>query len=65
MDKAGGVKGFVAGGDASAASTLEAALFHIHPEPGCVCRFSSQVKTILAWDFHISPEDTCPKAIVT
>jgi ATP-dependent protease Clp ATPase subunit len=24
-----------------------------------------QVKTILAWDFHISPEDTCPKAIVT
>ena len=25
----------------------------------------SQVKTILAWDFHISPEDTCPKAIVT
>ena len=25
----------------------------------------SQVKTVLAWDFHISPEDTCPKAIVT
>ena len=24
-----------------------------------------QVKTILAWDFHISLEDTCPKAIVT
>ena len=24
-----------------------------------------QAKTILAWDFHISPEDTCPKAIVT
>jgi hypothetical protein len=24
-----------------------------------------QVKTILGWDFHISPEDTCPKAIVT
>jgi hypothetical protein len=24
-----------------------------------------QVKTILAWDFQISPEDTCPKAIVT
>ena len=24
-----------------------------------------QVKAILAWDFHISPEDTCPKAIVT
>jgi hypothetical protein len=24
-----------------------------------------QVKTILAWDFHISPEDTCLKAIVT
>ena len=24
-----------------------------------------QVKTVLAWDFHISPEDTCAKAIVT
>ena len=24
-----------------------------------------QVKTILAWDFQISPEDTCPQAIVT
>ena len=24
-----------------------------------------QVKTILACDFHISPEDTCAKAIVT
>ena len=63
MDKAGGLKGArcarIASGDKplrppALSTTLSQAVYA-----------GSQVKTLLAWDFHISPEDTCPKAIVT
>ena len=63
VDKAGGVKGL-------SPEAMRAQRAPLRP-PALSTTLSqavyagSQVKTILAWDFHISPEDTCPKAIVT
>jgi len=63
VDKAGGGKGL-------SPEAMEAQRAPLRP-PALSTALSqavyagSQVKTILAWDFHISPEDTCPKAIVT
>src|ERR1700683_4641625 len=49
--KGSGSRALVAGGDASAASTLEADHFSCQTLPCCVCRFSGgQMETILAWD---------------
>src|SRR6202167_3122017 len=49
--KGSGSRALVAGGDASAASTLEADHFFCQTLPCCVCRFSGgQMETILAWD---------------
>ena len=63
VDKAGGVKGW-------SPEAMRAQRAPLRP-PALSTTLSqavyagSQVKTILAWDFHISPEDKCPKAIVT
>src|SRR6202011_2803420 len=49
--KGSGSRALVAGGDASAASTLEADRFSCQTLPCCVCGFSGgQMETILAWD---------------
>jgi hypothetical protein len=62
-DKAGGVKGL-------SPEAMGAQRAPLRP-PALSATLSravyagGQVKTILARDFHISPEDTCPKAIVT
>ena len=63
VDKAGGVKGL-------SREAMRAQRAPLRP-PALSATLSqavyagAQVKTILAWDFQISPEDTCPKAIVT
>ena len=63
MDKAGGVKGarWLASPPRDKPLTPPA----LSTALSQAVYAGSQVKTILAWDFHISPEDTCPKAIVT
>ena len=63
VDKGGGVKGL-------SPEAMRAQRTPLRPPPlsttlSQAVYAGSQVKTILAWDFHISPEDTCPKAIVT
>ena len=63
VDQAGGVKGLSPEAmGAQRAPLRPPALFTTLSQ---AVYTGGQVKTILAWDFHISPEDTCPKAIVT
>ena len=63
VDKAGGVKGL-------SPEAMGAQRAPLRPPASSTILSQAvyaggQVKTILAWDFQISPEDTCPKAIVT
>lgn len=62
-DKAGGVKGLSP--EAMRAQRAPLRLPALSTTLSQAVYAGGQVKTILAWDFHISLEDTCPKAIVT
>jgi hypothetical protein len=63
VDEAGGVKGLSPEAMGAQRAPLRPAVLSTTLSQAVYA--GGQAKTILAWDFHISPEDTCPKAIVT